>query len=91
MSEERKTIPIHLSPRAALILYQFERGSHYGSTNRTVEEIILAYHDFYQTFESLQDVIMEKGTIPNDQFTATLLAMLNTVDRVHKAENDFKT
>lgn len=54
--EKRTPISVYLTPKAAMILQEYNRGSLYGSVSRTVEEIILAFDAVYknmQTFNQL--------------------------------------
>lgn len=46
--EKRTPISIYLTPRAAMILRDYNMGSGYGSLSRTVEEIILAFDNVYK-------------------------------------------
>ena len=47
-SEKRKPISVYLTPRAAMVLRDYNEGSGYGSLSRTVEEIILAFDSVYK-------------------------------------------
>jgi hypothetical protein len=47
-SEKRTPISVYLTPRAAMILRDYNEGSGYGSLSRTVEEIILAFDSVYK-------------------------------------------
>ena len=49
-SEKRTPISVYLTPRAAMILRDYNEGSGYGSVSRTVEEIILAFDSVYKAF-----------------------------------------
>jgi hypothetical protein len=44
----RSPISVYLTPRAAMILRDYNEGSGYGSLSRTVEEIILAFDSVYK-------------------------------------------
>jgi hypothetical protein len=51
-SEKRTPISVYLTPRAAMILRDYNEGSGYGSVSRTVEEIILAFDSVYKAFKN---------------------------------------
>jgi hypothetical protein len=52
-SEKRTPISVYLTPKAAMILRDYNEGSGYGSLSRTVEEIILAFDTTYKTVKDL--------------------------------------
>jgi hypothetical protein len=56
-TEKRTPISVYLTPKAAMTLADFNRGSGYGSVSRTVEEIILAFDSIYRTIETLKQQI----------------------------------
>ena len=52
MSQSRSTskaVSVYLSPLAKEVLDQYVKNSGYGSISRTVEEMILSYHNCYTT------------------------------------------
>ena len=49
---QRKPFSVYLTPRAAMILRDYNRGSGYGSLSRTVEEIILAFDAVYKNMQT---------------------------------------
>jgi len=51
--EKRKPISVYLTPKAAMILRNYNMGSGYGSTSRTVEEIILAFDAVYKNMQTI--------------------------------------
>jgi hypothetical protein len=64
MSEDKRTpISIYLTPRAAMILREYNAGSGYGSKSRTVEEIILAFDAIKETVKSFNQI---QGMLPSD-------------------------
>ena len=89
--EKRKPISVYLTPKAAMILREYNTGSGYGSLSRTVEEIILAFDSTYKLVkESLRTLVTEVKTERVDKGTlwaimvATLWNMDNTISRLNK-------
>ncbi len=93
MSEEKRTpISIYLTPRAAMILREYNAGSRYGSKSRTVEEIILAFdtiNDTVKSFNRFFDTLpsdlqknRESGTIA---LTSLLQSLSNAISRLNKS------
>ena len=57
--EKRTPISVYLTPKAAMILQEYNMGSGYGSLSRTVEEIILAFDAVYKNMQ----IIKQTGRI----------------------------
>ena len=57
MSEpkKRKPISVYLTPKAAMVLREYNMGSGYGSLSRTVEEIILAFDAVYKNMQAIKN------------------------------------
>ena len=89
--EKRKPISVYLTPKAAMILREYNRGSGYGSLSRTVEEIILAFDAVYknmQTFNQFSRATMntklsQKQKAENFLMLITLLLNIgNAISRL---------
>lgn len=64
MSESEKTqsskaVSVYLSPVAQKVLYQYVKSSGYGSTSRTIEEIITNYNNVYNTL--MTSIVASEG------------------------------
>ena len=89
--EKRKPISVYLTPKAAMILRNYNMGSGYGSLSRTVEEIILAFDAVYknmQTFNQLSRFKMNVKLSNEEKvqyfliLASTLLNMNNAISRL---------
>ena len=84
-SEKRTPISVYLTPKAAMILRNYNMGSGYGSLSRTVEEIILAFDAVYKsmgTFKQWSQATMSKR-LSNEQkasYFVMLLSVLMSID-----------
>ena len=93
MSEEKRTpISIYLTPRAAMILRQYNTGSGYGSKSRTVEEIILAFDAINENMKIIAGALTKASSDQNISpdavvFTLTTLltSTLNSLSRLNKS------
>jgi len=72
-SEKRTPISVYLTPKAAMILKDYNMGSGYGSLSRTVEEIVLAFDSTYKTV---------KGTLKNLQNSLSGKARFSDNDKI---------
>lgn len=82
-SEKRTPISVYLTPRAAMILRDYNEGSGYGSLSRTVEEIILAFDSVHKAVKNFELPI--RGNKPlTDQdkimFFMVLTSFLQNID-----------
>jgi len=93
-SEKRTPISVYLTPKAAMILREYNAGSGYGSVSRTVEEIILAFDAVYknmQTFNQFSVATAYKKLNNEDKakFFITLSSLLlnigNAISRLQPA------
>ena len=85
MSEKRTPISIYLSPRAAMILKNYSRGSGYGSLSRTVEEIILAFDGVYQnmkTFGQLNKMVPSDPSKQQEKAAVALVSMISLLQTI---------
>ena len=85
MSEEkdkRTAYSIYLTPRAANILEKYTEGSGYASKSRTVEEIILAFHEIYKATHTMQLENLAKN-VNNPIVTVLLTAFQNVTARLN--------
>jgi len=89
--EKRTPISVYLTPKAAMILQEYNRGSLYGSLSRTVEEIILAFDAVYknmQTFNQLSRFKMNVKLSNQEKLqyflilAGTLLNISNAISRL---------
>ena len=89
--EKRTPISVYLTPKAAMILREYNRGSGYGSLSRTVEEIILAFDAVYknmQTFSQFARVAPRTKLSQNQKaeyflmFVALLMNISNAISRL---------
>lgn len=98
MSEKRTPVSIYLTPRAAMILRDYNQGSGYGSISRTVEEIILAFDAVYKDMKSLQAQMnqmvppnprkqQEQAAIALISIIAMLKSISNTISRLQRASD----
>jgi hypothetical protein len=83
-SEKRTPISVYLTPRAAMILRDYNEGSGYGSLSRTVEEIILAFDSVYKAVKQNYK-LPDKGNRPltdSDKITffMVLMSFLQNID-----------
>lgn len=93
MSEEKRTpLSIYLTPRAAMILRQYNMGSGYGSKSRTVEEIILAFDsinvtrtNIAATYETLSTDLKTDSRAVLLILTTLLQSIDNSLSRLNKA------
>ena len=68
MSEEKRTpLSIYLTPRAAMVLRDYSEGSGYGSSSRTVEEIILAFDTVYKNMKTFKQIVKMIPSDPSKQ------------------------
>jgi hypothetical protein len=86
-SEKRTPISVYLTPKAALILRDYNMGSGYGSLSRTVEEIILAFDSTYKTvkdtFKNIHNSLVGKTTLSDAEkisFFMVLITSLQNID-----------
>jgi hypothetical protein len=95
-SEKRTPISIYLTPRAAMILRDYNEGSGYGSLSRTVEEMILAFDTTYKnvkdTLRAINSQFSGRSDLGNSErlafFTVLLTNLYNlnsTVSRLNSA------
>jgi hypothetical protein len=84
MSEDKRTpISIYLTPKAAMILREYNEGSGYGSKSRTVEEIILAFDAIKETSKKFNEMFRTLSSdLPNNKQNALMLltALLQSID-----------
>ena len=85
--EKRTPISVYLTPKATMILREYNMGSGYGSLSRTVEEIIFAFDSTYKNvkdfFKQLQAQFGDKSAFTaNDKilFFVVLLSTLQNID-----------
>jgi hypothetical protein len=76
---ERKPVSVYLSPRAQTILDEFTKYSGYGSTSRTVEEIILAYNDIYNVLKNYSNMIESSDIGFLQRFAVVMITMMLTI------------
>ena len=84
-SEKRTPISVYLTPKAAMILQEYNMGSGYGSLSRTVEEIILAFDAVYKnmkTFKQFSQATMNTklSTEEKSRYFLMLLYTLLNID-----------
>jgi hypothetical protein len=86
MSEEKRSpVSIYLTPRAAMILREYNIGSAYGSLSRTVEEIILAFDMVYENIKSFKQISQIAPTDPQKQkeqaavYLVSMISLLQTI------------
>ncbi len=94
-SEKRTPISVYLTPKAAMILRDYNEGSGYGSLSRTVEEMILAFDTTYKTvkdtFKTLSQFGGKTKMTDNDRiafflvFLTSLQNINNTISRLEPA------
>jgi hypothetical protein len=82
-SDRRKAISVYLTPRASMILRDYNKGSGYGSISRTVEEIILAFDNTYkvlkETVRLLNDYAKSRNKLTPEDFRTLYLLMYSQV------------
>lgn len=93
-SEKRTPISIYLTPRASMVLREYNQGSGYGSASRTVEEIILAFDTVYNSMRSYTQLSKMAPKNPRKQqeqaataliaFIALLQSISDATARLHK-------
>jgi hypothetical protein len=87
-SEKRTPISVYLTPRAAVILRDYNEGSGYGSLSRTVEEIILAFDTTYKTVKDMFKTFRqhkEWTKMSNDDRLATAAVFLLSLQNIDNA------
>jgi hypothetical protein len=87
MSEKRTPISIYRSPRAAVILGSYSRGSGYGSVSRTVEEIILAFDDIYKNMGSMHQLINAAPANPMTQQERAAMSLIAAISVLQTLSN----
>lgn len=89
--EGRTPISVYLTPRAAMILRDYNMGSGYGSASRTVEEIILAFDAVYKNMRTFNQFTQATQTTELSQaqkaeyflmFIGLLLNIGNAISRL---------
>ena len=92
--EKRKPISVYLTPKAAMILREYNMGSGYGSLSRTVEEIILAFDAVYKNMQTINQLSRVKINAKLSQeekakyfllLAAVLLNISNAISRLQSA------
>ena len=84
-SEKRTPISVYLTPKAAMILREYNEGSGYGSLSRTVEEIILAFDITYKSIKDLNntlDTYVKKGQLSQEDVRLLYLLMLSSTNSI---------
>jgi len=88
-SEKRKAISVYLTPRASMILHDYNEGSGYGSISRTVEEIILAFDFTYksitQTGKMLASQPADKSNISRQEALTFFLSLVSSIQNIGNA------
>ena len=88
-SEKRTPISVYLTPKAAMILREYNEGSGYGSISRTVEEIILAFDTTYKTvkdtFKTLTSQFKDKLAMTNADRLTFFLIFLSSLQNINNA------
>ena len=88
MSEEKRTpISIYLTPRAAMILKQYNMGSGYGSKSRTVEEIILAFDSINETAKSILATFNNMSPEQKSNKQSTILTLTILLQSINNAQS----
>ena len=90
-SEKRTPISVYLTPKAAMILQEYNMGSGYGSLSRTVEEIILAFDTTYKTVKdtfktiTLTSQFKDKTAMTNTDRLTFFLIFLSSLQNIDNA------
>jgi len=88
-SEKRTPISVYLTPKAAMVLREYNEGSCYGSLSRTVEEIILAFDTTYKTvkdtFRNLTSQFKDKTAMTNTDRLTFFLIFLSSLQNIDNA------
>ena len=87
--EKRTPISVYLTPKAAMILRDYNEGSGYGSLSRTVEEIILAFDTTYKTikdtFKTLTNQFRDKNAMTTNDRLMFFLIFYSTLQNIDNA------
>ena len=85
--EKRKPVSIYLTPKAAMVLREYNMGSGYGSASRTVEEIILAFDVVYKNMLAfMQFMKASKGAkLSQKQKAENYLMLANMLININNA------
>lgn len=85
--ERRKPISVYLTPKAATILREYNRGSGYGSVSRTVEEIILAFDAVYKNMQTINQLgrVKMNAKLSNDEKAQYFLILASTLLNIGNA------
>lgn len=95
-SEKRKPISVYLTPKAAMVLREYNMGSGYGSLSRTVEEIILAFDSVYKNMQTLNQLGRITGNVNLSKeekvnlflvLAGTLLNINNAISRLQSGSS----
>lgn len=88
-SEKRTPISVYLTPKAAMILREYNMGSGYGSLSRTVEEIVLAFDSTYKnvktTMKTLGSALQGKSTLSDADKALFFLALFSALQNIENA------
>ncbi len=88
-SERRTPISVYLTPKAAMILREYNMGSGYGSLSRTVEEIVLAFDSTYKnvkaTMKNLETALQGKSTFSDADRLMLFVVVFSALQNIDNA------